>query len=85
MFLRDQIVKIRHGGSDRFVQVESGPFKLFANAQNDSYQGWILLKKGDLYGEPSTVCFVGTEAVPASDEEVAANTQGRIDFREANF
>ena len=85
MFLRDQIVKIRHGGADRFVQVESGPFKLFTNSHNQSYQGWILLKKDDIYGEPSTVCFNETEAVVATEEEVAANSQGRINFREASF
>jgi hypothetical protein len=85
MFLRDHIVKIRHGAKDRYVQVESGPFKLAANAHGQHYQGWILLEKGDPYGEPSTVCFAETEAILATEDEVAANTQGRIDFREASF
>ena len=84
MFKKDDVVKIRHGASDRFVQVESGPFKIHQR-QGDFYQGWILIRKDDPYGEPSTVCFVEQEAAPATDEEVTANTSGRLNFREASF
>lgn len=85
MFSRDEVVKIRHGASDRYVQVESGPFKLAANDPRQHYQGWLLTAKGDPYGEPSTVCFAETEAMPATDDEVAEKTSGRLDFREASF
>lgn len=85
MFSRDQIVKIRHGAKDRYVQVESGPFKLAANDARQHYQGWLLLEKGDSYGEPSTVCFAETEAMPAPDAEVEEKTAGRLNFREASF
>ena len=84
MFLRDQVVRIRHGAKDRYVQVESGPFKIHQR-EGDFYQGWILLEKNDPYGEPSTVCFVEQEATIATEDEVAANTQGRLSFREADF
>jgi hypothetical protein len=84
MFLRDTIVKIRHGASDRFVQVESGPFKIHQRP-GDFYQGWLLVRKGDPYGEPSTVCFVEQEAAPATPEEVKEHTNGLLNFREANF
>ncbi len=84
MFLRDQVVRIRHGSKDRFVQVESGPFKIHQR-QGDFYQGWILLEKSDPYGEPSSVCFVEQEAVPATPEEVSENTNGPLNFHEASF
>lgn len=85
IFRKDDVVKIRHGARDRFVQVESGPFKMFTNDHRDYYQGWLLLGYGDVYGEPATVCFAETEAVIATDFEVLSQTQGKLDLREASF
>ena len=49
-------VVIEHGGRERIVEVENGPFKLWADDQ-EYYDGWLELEGQDPYGEPYHVTF----------------------------
>lgn len=50
-------VIIERFGSDRVVEIENGPFKMFANDPEEYYEGWILPETQDPYGEPYHVIF----------------------------
>jgi hypothetical protein len=54
---------VRHCDRERVVEIENGPFKMFANDPNDYYEGWVMPEQLDPYGEPYKVIFTADRIV----------------------
>lgn len=54
-------VAVMHCGRERIVEVEHGPFKLFADPDTEYYEGWCYSDSGD--PEPYHVVFAKTSIV----------------------
>ena len=57
MEIKPRKVIIEHLGKERVIEIEHGPFRVFANNLNEYYEGWVVPEPFDPYGEPYKVIF----------------------------
>jgi hypothetical protein len=56
-------VIVVHCDAERVVEIENGPFQLFAGGDKDYYEGWIMPQPLDPYGEPYHIIFTADRIV----------------------
>lgn len=56
-------VAVLHCGKEVVVEVEHGPFKLFADPETEYYEGWTWIHPNDPYSEPYHVVFAKASIV----------------------
>ena len=52
-----------HCGREVIVEIENGPFKLYADPDTEYYEGWTWIHPKDPYSEPYHVVFAKASIV----------------------
>jgi hypothetical protein len=55
-------VIVVHLGTERVIELENGPFKLFGK-DTEYYEGWVMPQPLDPYGEPYHIVFTADRIV----------------------
>ena len=56
MEIRPRKVIVIHGGTDRVVEIENGPFRIIDD-NNEYYEGWVIPLPSDPYGPSYHIVF----------------------------